>query len=88
MKRLTCKEATRLISERQDRPLGFREGWSLRLHLWICVYCRRFERQLSTLRLALRQLRRNTEQDVEGLDLPQEARERIRRALAQRTKKD
>lgn len=85
---LTCKEATRLISERQERPLGLRERWSLRLHLWICVYCRRFERQLSMMRLALRQLRRNTEQDIEGLDLTPEARERIRRALAERGKQE
>jgi hypothetical protein len=45
---LTCKDASHLISENQERPLGFRERWSLRMHLWMCISCRRFERQMAT----------------------------------------
>jgi hypothetical protein len=53
---LSCREATRLLSEGQDRPLQFRERASLRLHLAMCASCRRFCRQLDVMRLALREL--------------------------------
>ena len=79
---LTCKDASHLISERQERPLGVRERWALRLHLWLCDGCRHFERQLAFMRQALRQLGRVAEAD--GADLAPDARERIRKALAER----
>lgn len=80
---LTCKDASRLISENQDRHLGLRERWGLRLHLWLCEGCRRFERQLAFMRQALGKLGRHAEEAV-GTDFPPEARERIRAALAKR----
>jgi len=73
-----------LISESQERPLGPMERWGLRLHLWMCVNCRRFERQIALMRQALRKLGRRVEADAEGADLAPEARERIRKALAER----
>ena len=81
---LTCKDASRLVSEGLERPLGFRERWSLRLHLWLCDNCRRFERQLRLLRRALRKLARGAETATQGPELPSEARERIRKAIAER----
>lgn len=85
---LTCKDASHLISASQERPLGFRERWGLRLHLLMCVYCRRFERQVAWMRKALRELGRRAaagDADItEGADIPPEARERIRKALAER----
>jgi len=89
MKMLTCKDASRLISERLERPLGFRERWSLRFHLMLCVYCRRFEQQMALMRKALRELGRRAE--TEGADIAAdieftvEARERIRKAVAERS---
>jgi hypothetical protein len=79
---LTCKDASRLISEGQDRPLRLRERWGLRLHLWICDNCRRFERQIHVLRRALHKLAQDAESDARGPDLSPEARERILTALA------
>jgi hypothetical protein len=84
MKMLTCKDASQLISENQERPLGFRERWGLKVHLWMCVNCRRFERQMTLLRLALRMLGRRAEVDTDSSGFPPEARERIRKALAER----
>ncbi len=85
---LTCKDASHLISERQERPLGLRERWGLRFHLWICANCRRFERQVRVLSRALRELGRRAEEDAAhntpDIDLPPDARERIRKALAER----
>lgn len=81
---LTCKDASRLISESQERPLGFRERWGLRLHLWMCDACRNFMRQVALMRKALRELGSRTETGASGTDLSPEARERIRKALAER----
>ena len=51
---LSCREASRLISEAMDRPLSFTEKIALRLHVRICDACTRFTRQLEFLRRALK----------------------------------
>lgn len=81
---LSCKDASHLISENQERPLGFRERWSVRLHLWMCLSCRRFERQMRFIRQALRMLGKRVEDETDSNGFPPEARERIRKALAER----
>ena len=83
VKMLTCKEASHLLSESQERPLSFWERWGLRLHLWMCESCRRFEQQLTLLRKAMRSLGQRTQAEVNGAELPPDSRERIRRALAE-----
>jgi len=80
---LTCKDASHLLSEGQERPLTLRERWGLRLHLWMCVSCRRFEQQLAFLRQAMHALRRHVEAEAQDARLSPEARERIHRALAE-----
>jgi putative zinc finger protein len=52
--RLTCKEASRLISQGMDRRLSLAERIALRLHLSICDACTRFSSQVQFLRRALR----------------------------------
>jgi hypothetical protein len=53
---LSCREVTRLVSEGLDRQLGFGERVALRLHFTICRGCTQFNRQMSFLREATRQL--------------------------------
>ncbi|HET7201489.1 MAG TPA: zf-HC2 domain-containing protein [Burkholderiales bacterium] len=52
--RLSCKEASRLISQGMDRRLSFPERIALRLHVGICDACTRFTRQVEFLRRALK----------------------------------
>lgn len=89
---LTCKDASHLISESQERPLGAWERWGLRLHLWMCVSCRRFERQMVLMRQALRIMGKRAEADAlsdgNSTDFPPDARERIRKALAERSERE
>ncbi|QBK04711.1 zf-HC2 domain-containing protein [Hylemonella gracilis] len=47
-----CRQATRLLSEQQDRPLALGEQIPLGLHLLACPYCRNFKMQLRFLREA------------------------------------
>lgn len=51
---LSCKEASRLISDGMDRRLSIPERISLRLHVSICDACTRFTSQVAFLRRALR----------------------------------
>lgn len=57
MLRRTCKEVAALLIAREDRRLGLAERWALRAHLMVCDACPRFERQMLTLRNAMRQWR-------------------------------
>jgi hypothetical protein len=47
---LNCKGAARLMSQRQDRTLTPIEQESLKQHLYECLNCTRFDRQLSFLK--------------------------------------
>jgi hypothetical protein len=51
---LSCKQASRLLSDRQDRELDRVERLALRIHLLICNACTNFDKQLGFLRRASR----------------------------------
>ncbi len=53
----TCKEITALVVAQEDRVLPWRERLALRLHLAICAACPTFERQMLTMRNAMKQWR-------------------------------
>jgi hypothetical protein len=80
---LSCKDVTRLLSEAMDHslPLGKRIG--VRLHILMCKFCARYERQLLLIRETVRHLAATVEMPLEmpGETLSQEARERIRKSL-------
>jgi len=57
MLRISCQQASRLLSQNQDEPLPFGKRLRLRLHLMYCDACSRVSRQLETLRLALQKWR-------------------------------
>jgi hypothetical protein len=61
--KLTCKEASHLLSQRGDRSLALGERIRLRLHLLICDACTNFSRQVETLRRAVRALRERSGPD-------------------------
>ena len=52
--KLTCKEASRLLSKRLDGDLGLADRTALRLHLALCDACTRLTTQFEFLRKALR----------------------------------
>jgi len=53
---LSCKRATELLSEEQDRDLSFQEWTALQAHLVICKGCRAVSGQFTVLRRALQSL--------------------------------
>lgn len=52
---MSCKHATELMSQGLDRPLSRSERLRLRLHLLLCLGCRRTQAQFRFLRDAMRQ---------------------------------
>ncbi|MCI0364094.1 MAG: zf-HC2 domain-containing protein [Phycisphaerales bacterium] len=77
----SCQHASRLISESMDRQISGKERLSLRFHLLICSYCRRFRRQLARLRLLIRDHVAHHDLDTGTLKLSVEARAHIYIAL-------
>jgi predicted anti-sigma-YlaC factor YlaD len=73
---MTCCHATRLLSDRLDRPLSWFETLGLGVHLLGCEPCRRFRR-------ATAWLHRTLASAPSDAALPSDARERIRLALEQ-----
>lgn len=51
---MNCEQATRLMSDGEDRDLSLSEKAALRLHLMMCVGCRRFSSQVGVLRQAMK----------------------------------
>lgn len=51
---LSCEEASRLLSEKQERKLSLKESAELGLHLTICSGCRQLDKQFSNLRSMIR----------------------------------
>lgn len=62
----TCKEVTSLVIAREDRTLGWGDRMAVRMHMWVCATCPIFERQVSTMRSAMKQWRQDGSDD----DLP------------------
>jgi hypothetical protein len=63
MRRLSCREVTRLVSQGEDRRLALGERLALRLHFAICEGCRNVSAQLGFLRVAMKRL---AERDGDG----------------------
>ena len=76
----TCRDAARLITEREERALSRAERVGLFVHLLICRSCRRYRKGVVFLR---RVMRRAAESGGLAGDrsLSAEARERIRQNL-------
>jgi hypothetical protein len=54
---ISCKDASRLVSQREEGPLSAWQRLVLRLHLSVCAACTRFEKQISFLRTAMQRYR-------------------------------
>lgn len=55
--RRTCREAAALLIAREDRALSLPDHVALKLHLMACDACPRFEKQVLTMRAAMKHWR-------------------------------
>lgn len=77
---LRCKHATRLISQSMERPLTRGEKISLGLHLFVCKWCRRYQKQLRLIQGIIREFA-SIEATHAGTRMPESARRRIEEAI-------
>jgi len=80
---LSCKNVTQLISESMDTSLPIGKRIGVRVHLLMCKFCSRYERQLLLIRETVRRIAATEEKPGEppGETLSEEAKERIRKFL-------
>ena len=78
---LSCKEATRLVSEQLDRKLPFWKRVSLRMHVVLCRGCSRYRRQITTLDRVVADHYRFDEPAETSERLPDNALQRIKSSL-------
>jgi hypothetical protein len=76
----SCREATRLQSEAMDRPLRLRQRTGLRVHLFLCRWCRRYGQQIGFLRSLAHEHEKHN-QTLPPQTLRPEAKERIKERL-------
>lgn len=82
---LSCKDATRAVSEGLDHELPLVRRLSLRLHVAMCGFCRAYARQVRTLDALVRQRFRDgppPPPEQTPPVLPPEARQRLEAAIA------
>lgn len=51
---MNCLQATRLVSESQERTLSLQEKLSLKVHVMICTGCKNFSLQVPFISQAMR----------------------------------
>lgn len=80
---LSCRDVTQLISRSMDTSLPVGERIGVRIHLLICRFCARYEKQLHLIRETVRQIvaAGETPEGPSAEPLSEGARERIRAAL-------
>lgn len=80
---LSCRDVTELISRSMDTSLPIGKRIGVRIHLLMCKFCARYERQLHLILETLRHLLAEEDQRERtgGESLSTEARERIRKSL-------
>jgi len=61
-----CREVTRLVLERENRPLTTVERIAVRIHLGICLMCTRFTGQVKLMNSAMAQWKQYVDHDEPG----------------------
>lgn len=76
-----CKEVTRLVSESLDRKLPIHQRTGIRVHLFMCKFCSRYQQQLMFLRKNLSTSAMHDEDTEPYISIPPEALKRIKHFL-------
>ena len=79
-----CKQIVKVISESMERKLSLRERITVKLHLWICLWCVWYLEHLNLMRDTVR-TKASQEPNLDSSSLPPlspEARERMKLRLS------
>lgn len=81
----SCRDISQLISDGMDRNLPLPKRLSIRLHVSMCKFCRRYEKQLHLLHEGVGHYA-NPEENVVEKSLSPAAKEKLEKALADKAK--
>ena len=81
----SCKDISQQISDGMDRNLPLRKRLSIRLHLSMCKFCQRYEKQLHLLRDSVGHYA-DPDANVVEKSLSPAAKEKLEKALADSAK--
>ena len=79
-----CCQIAHRISDGRQQPMTLKERLTIRTHLFICDWCTNYSKQIVIMAEAGREEARAVEAgDSRPIIMPEEARDRLRRALEQ-----
>lgn len=82
MPMISCKKASRLMSEGMDRRLSINEVLNLKMHLFFCAACKQVLKQLKGLRRLMRAYRNHLmSKQAKSSSLNQRVKDKIKHAL-------
>ncbi|MBW7995911.1 MAG: zf-HC2 domain-containing protein [Candidatus Glassbacteria bacterium] len=81
-----CEEASRRVSAAMDARLSLSQRAGVRLHLMVCKFCSRYEKQLHLIRNAVRS--DSAELEDSSVHLLPETRQRIQSAIRSSSDQD
>ena len=64
---MNCRQATRLLSDAQERELSLMDRAALKIHVLMCSGCRNFSHQMGTLRNMIRTYAKGAKDASPGL---------------------
>ncbi|WP_417663462.1 zf-HC2 domain-containing protein [Pseudomonas sp.] len=64
---LSCKELVENSSDYLDKRLSLNKGLEVRLHLTLCVNCRRFIKQMKVSQAVYRKMQQEQGDELDGL---------------------
>ena len=78
---LRCKHVADALAQHHYWDLPWAKRAGLKAHVYLCVFCGRFHRQVMVMQDAARIFRKHEEQDPPP-PMPADVKERLRRAIA------
>jgi hypothetical protein len=76
----SCQDISRSVSDSLDRQLPLHRRMMIRVHLRLCVFCRRYQQQLELLRRGARKYAEPTDNRADP-GLSSAAKQRLREVL-------
>jgi hypothetical protein len=85
---IACDEAGYLVSLSQDKKLGLKKRWQLKMHLLTCHLCRKYNKQISQLSVVMKQHSENCNSESHHHHLDEDSRIKIQGVLDQELEKN
>ena len=78
---ISCDEATYLISKNEHQSLGFIKWIQLKMHLLMCVYCRRYEKQIRYISKVIHKLKLSPDNKISNYQLNRKQKENLQNEI-------